>query len=92
MCLAIPGQVLEIEGDDPLLRSGRVSFGGIVKEVNLAYTPGVKVDDYVLVHVGFAISVIDETEAERVFSYLDELGEVEEIATPPPENGASAKA
>ena len=77
MCLAIPGQLLEIKGDDPLMRSGRVSFGGIVKEINLAYTPEAKIDDYVLVHVGFAISIIDESEAERVFSYLDELGEIE---------------
>lgn len=77
MCLAIPGQLLDISGDDPLLRSGRVSFGGLVKEINLAYTPEAKVDDYVLVHVGFAISIIDEVEAERVFSYLDEIGEIE---------------
>lgn len=77
MCLAIPGQLLEIKGDDPLMRSGRVSFGGLVKEINLAYTPEAKVDDYVLVHVGFAITIIDEVEAERVFSYLDEIGEIE---------------
>ncbi len=77
MCLAIPGQLLEIKGEDPLLRSGRVSFGGLVKEINLAYTPEAKVDDYVLVHVGFAISIIDEAEAERVFGYLDEIGELE---------------
>ncbi len=77
MCLAIPGQLLEIKGDDPLMRSGRVSFGGLVKEINLAYTPEAKVDDYLLVHVGFAISIIDEVEAERVFSYLDEIGEIE---------------
>ncbi len=78
MCLAIPGQLLDIKGDDPLMRSGRVSFGGLIKEINLAYTPEAKVDDYVLVHVGFAISIIDEVEAERVFSYLDEIGEIEE--------------
>lgn len=77
MCLAIPGQLLEIKGEDPLLRSGRVSFGGLVKEINLAYTPEAKVNDHVLVHVGFAISVIDEAEAERVFRYLDEIGETE---------------
>lgn len=76
MCLAIPGQLLQINGDDPLLRSGRVSFGGLVKEVSLAYTPEARVDDYVLVHVGFAISVIDEVEARRVFRYLDEIGEL----------------
>ena len=79
MCLAIPGQLLDIKGDDPLMRSGRVSFGGIVKEINLAYTPEAKINDYVLVHVGFAISIIDEVEAERVFSYLDEIGEIGEL-------------
>ncbi len=77
MCLAIPGQLLEIKGEDPLLRSGRVSFGGLVKEINLAYTPEAKVNDYVLVHVGFAISIIDEVEAKRVFGYLDEIGELD---------------
>ena len=79
MCLAIPGQLLDIKGDDPLMRSGRVSFGGIVKEINLAYTPEAKINDYVLVHVGFAISIIDEVDAERVFSYLDEIGEIGEL-------------
>ena len=79
MCLAIPGKLLEISGSDPLLRSGKVSFGGLVKEVNLAYTPEAGVDDYVLVHVGFAISVIDETEAQKVFEYLDEM---ESVADP----------
>ena len=63
MCLAVPGKILSIEGSDPLFRSGRVSFGGIVKNINLAYVPEAKVDDYVLVHVGFAISIIDEAEA-----------------------------
>lgn len=82
MCLAIPGKLLETNGDDPLLRSGKVSFGGLVKEVNLAYTPEAAVDDYVLVHVGFAISVIDETEARKVFEYLDEI----ESATDPVDN------
>ena len=73
MCLAIPGQIIEIIGEDPLLRVARVRFGGIVKSVNLAYTPDAEIDDYVLVHVGFSISVIDENEANRVFEYLDEL-------------------
>ena len=78
MCLAVPGELLDVRGDDPLLRVGRVSFGGIVKEVNLAYTPEAKEHDFVLVHVGFAISVIDKTEAQRVLQYLEELGETEE--------------
>ena len=73
MCLAVPGKVLTIVNHDGIMRTGRVSFGGIVKEVNLAYTPEAGVGDYVIVHVGFAISKIDEQEAERVFVYLNEL-------------------
>lgn len=73
MCLAIPGKVLEIKGDDPLMRTGRVQFGGVVKEVNLAYTPDVEPDQYVLVHVGFALSVLDEAEAERTLQLVREL-------------------
>ena len=79
MCLAIPGQVVSIAGDDPLLRTGRVSFGGILKEVSLAYTPEANVGDYVIVHVGFALSILDEVEAGRVFEYLREIGELEEL-------------
>ncbi len=85
MCLAIPGQVLEIQGEDPLSRLGKVSFSGIIKEVQLAFTPEARVDDYVLVHAGFAISVIDEGEAARVFGYLDELGEAVAENLPDPE-------
>ena len=73
MCLAIPGKLLEIKGDDPLMRTGRVQFGGVVKEVNLAYTPEATVDQYVLVHVGFAISVLDEAEAQRTLELVEEL-------------------
>ena len=79
MCLAIPGRILIIAGDDPLMRTGRVSFGGIVKEVSLAYTPEAGVGDYVIVHVGFAISTLDQTEARRVFDYLREMGELGEL-------------
>ena len=75
MCLAIPGKVLEIQGDDPLMRTGRVQFGGIVKEINLAYTPDVEIDQYVLVHVGFAISIVDEAEARRTLALVQELEE-----------------
>lgn len=78
MCLAVPGQILSITGDDPLLRSARVSFGGVIKDVNLAYVPEAQVGQYVIVHVGFAISVVDEGEAARVFEYLREIGELEE--------------
>lgn len=78
MCLAIPGKILSIVNDEGVMRTGRVSFGGIVKEVNLAYTPNAMVDDYVIVHVGFAISTVDEREAERVFTYLNELETIAE--------------
>ncbi len=78
MCLAVPGKILSIEGTDPILRTGRVSFGGIVKQVNLAYVPEAKVEDYVLVHVGFAISTIDEEEANQVFDCLKQMGDLAE--------------
>jgi hydrogenase expression/formation protein HypC len=79
MCLAVPGKILIIEGDDPVFRSGKVSFGGIVKQINLAYVPEAKIGDYVLVHVGFAISIIDEAEAQQVFDYLRQMGELAEL-------------
>ncbi len=75
MCLAVPGKILSVTGDDPITRSGRVSFGGIVKEINLAYVPEAKVDDYVIVHVGFAISKLDEKEAIRTLEYLKNMNE-----------------
>jgi len=78
MCLAVPGKVLSIQGED-IARVGRVNFGGIVKEVNLAYVPQAGIGDYVVVHVGFAISVMDEREATQVFEYLKQIGEVDEI-------------
>jgi hydrogenase expression/formation protein HypC len=70
MCLAVPGRILDITGDDPLTRQGRVDFGGIVRVTNLAFVPDAMVGDYVLVHVGFAITVLDEAEAARVFESL----------------------
>ena len=77
MCLAIPGEVLSIQGDDPAFLSGKVDFGGVRKEINFAYTPGVQIGDYVLVHVGFALQVIDKEEAERNRRTFEEiLGEV----------------
>ncbi len=79
MCLAVPGRVVEImDGGDVAFRVGKVDFGGIRKEINLAYVPEAEVGKYVLVHVGFAISVIDEEEAKRVFQYLEELGAMKE--------------
>jgi hydrogenase expression/formation protein HypC len=68
MCLAVPGKVISIAGEDPLMRSGKVDFGGISKEVSLAYVPEVTEGDYVIVHVGFAISKVDEEEAKQVLS------------------------
>jgi hydrogenase expression/formation protein HypC len=84
MCLAIPGRVItlaEPEGADPspLLRTGRVDFGGVVKDVNMAYVPEARVGDYVVVHVGFAISTMDEAEANQVFEYLRQMEEAGEL-------------
>ena len=76
MCLAVPGKILSITGED-FARTAKVSFGGIVKDVNLAYIPESKVGDYVIVHVGFALSIIDEKEAMQVFEYLDEIDRIE---------------
>jgi len=73
MCLGIPGKLVEVhkQADLPM---GKVEFGGIVKDICLAYTPEAEVGDYVLVHVGFAISRIDEAEAQEIFSFLEEIG------------------
>jgi hydrogenase expression/formation protein HypC len=80
MCLAIPGKILSIDVVlDETFRQGTVSFGGIRKEVNLCMVPEAVVGDYVLVHVGVAISRIDEEEAAKTFSYLKEMGEVDEL-------------
>lgn len=80
MCLAIPGKVESITGQlDETFRFAKVSFGGIKKEVNLYMVPEAKVGDYVLVHVGVAISIIDEEEARITFGYLKQMGEVEEL-------------
>jgi hydrogenase expression/formation protein HypC len=89
MCLAIPGKVEIITGDgDPLTRMGKINFGGILKEASLAYVPEVRVGDYVIVHVGFALSRVDEEEAHKVFGYLKEMEELAELedneAKPPP--------
>jgi hydrogenase expression/formation protein HypC len=73
MCLAVPGKLLSAEGDDPLFRSGRVSFGGTVKTVNLACVPEAKPGDHVLVHAGMALGVVDEAEAAKVLGLLSEL-------------------
>ena len=79
MCLAIPGKVERVIGDDPITRMGRVNFGGVVKKVSLAYVPEVNVGDYVIVHVGFALSKVDEAEAQKVFEYLKRMDELAEL-------------
>ncbi|MEO0338569.1 MAG: HypC/HybG/HupF family hydrogenase formation chaperone [Bacteroidota bacterium] len=79
MCLAIPGKIKSIESKyDGLVRMAKVSFGGIIKEASLEMVPQAQIDDYVLVHVGVAISVVDEEEAKKTFQYLEEMGEVED--------------
>ena len=75
MCLAVPGLVLSTTEEDALTRIGRVDFGGVIKEINLIYVPEAEAGDYVLVHVGFAIAVIDEQEAARVFELLAQIDE-----------------
>jgi hydrogenase expression/formation protein HypC len=80
MCLAVPGKLLSVSGSD-ITRMGMVSFGGVSKEACLAFVPEAKVGDYVLVHAGFAISVVDEEEAAQTledFRRIGELGELEE--------------
>ncbi|MDM7920684.1 MAG: HypC/HybG/HupF family hydrogenase formation chaperone [Pyrinomonadaceae bacterium] len=79
MCLAVPGRILSIEEADPAFRNGRVDFAGIVKQVNLSYVPDAAIGDYVVVHVGFALSIVDEEEAQQVFRYLRDMGELEEL-------------
>jgi hydrogenase expression/formation protein HypC len=79
MCLAVPGKIISISGTEPFERVGRVNFGGIIKEASLAYVPEANPGDYVIVHVGFAISLLDEGEANRVFEYLREMGELGEL-------------
>jgi hydrogenase expression/formation protein HypC len=79
MCLAIPGRITLITQEDRLMRMGKVDFGGISKEINLSYVPEAVLGDYVIVHVGFAISRVEEREAKRVFEYLKEMEELGEI-------------
>ncbi|BAQ61254.1 [NiFe] hydrogenase metallocenter assembly protein HypC [Geminocystis sp. NIES-3708] len=73
MCLAIPGKIITIEGANILEKKGKVSFGGILKEVSFAYTPEAKIGNYVIVHVGFALSIIDEIEAQKTLTDLAEI-------------------
>ncbi|MBX7236808.1 MAG: HypC/HybG/HupF family hydrogenase formation chaperone [Caldilineales bacterium] len=85
MCLGVPGKVIEIQPNPLGMTMGKVSFAGVVKEVCLAYTPEVEVGDYVVVHVGFAISKVNEQEAMEVFQYLQQMDELAELDVPQPE-------
>lgn len=85
MCLGVPGKVLTVKENAQGMTMGTVSFSGITKEVCLAYLPEVKPGDYVIVHVGFAISQVSEDEAAETFELLRQMGELEELEgdTPP---------
>ncbi len=85
MCLAIPGKVVSIDESNGL-RSGRVQFGGIIRQASLDFVPEVQVGDYVMVHVGYAISRVDAAEAERTYQLLEEMGALE--AELPPEGSS----
>jgi hydrogenase expression/formation protein HypC len=77
MCLAVPGKVIFVQGEDPLLRYARVSFAGVIKNVSLTCAPEAKIGDYVLVHVGVAISIVDQKDAEETYEYLRQMGELD---------------
>ena len=79
MCLAIPGKIESIAGDDSLSRTGRINFGGIIKEACLACVPEAQVGNYVIVHAGLALSRVDEEEAKKVFQYLEQMQELGEL-------------
>jgi len=79
MCLAVPGKIESITDEAPPVRVGKVNFAGVRKEVSLVYVPEAQVGDYVIVHVGFAISILDEDEAQKVFEQLKQLDELEEL-------------
>lgn len=78
MCLGIPGEVLSIEPNAAGIMMGKVSFGGVVREVCLAYVPDVQVGDYVIVHAGFALSILNEEEAKEVFAMLEQISALAE--------------
>ncbi len=82
MCLAVPGKIESIEAEGPLGPTGKVNFGGILKDVSLAYVPEATVGDYVIVHVGFALSRLDEEEANKTFEYLRQMQELTELKDP----------
>jgi hydrogenase expression/formation protein HypC len=81
MCLAIPGKVTQLYQEHDVLM-GKVDFSGVLKRVCLEHVPAAKVGDYVLVHVGFALQTVDETEAKRVFEFLDSMNQLDELEEP----------
>lgn len=83
MCLGIPGKVVATYSENDLLM-GKVDFGGVLQKVCLEYVPQVQAGEYVIVHVGFALNTVDEAEAERVFDYLRQMDQLDELGAPPP--------
>ena len=83
MCLAVPGRVLEVEGEDPTFRQGCVDFGGVRKTINLSFTPEAQPGDFVLVQVGFSIARVDEAEAALTYQYLAQIGALAEEGLDP---------
>ncbi|ELS00795.1 hydrogenase assembly chaperone HypC/HupF [Xenococcus sp. PCC 7305] len=73
MCLAVPGRIISISEDPALFKVGRVSFGGVIKQISLAYVPEAKVDDYVIVHAGFALTILDPEEAKKTLNYIKQI-------------------
>jgi hydrogenase expression/formation protein HypC len=90
MCLAIPGKVLE-EFERRGMRMSKVQFGGVVREASLDYLPAAKVGDYVLVHVGFAISIVDAEEAARTYQLLEDLDQLTELTAPVVDEASARK-
>jgi len=84
MCLAIPGKIVGLE-EKGCMRMGRIDYGGITRDACLEYISDPQIGEYVMVHVGFAISKVDAEEAERTYQYLAEMDQLEEIAVPEPE-------
>jgi len=78
MCLAVPGKIITISGEDPLSRMGHIDFSGIKKEISLAYLPEAEINNYVIVHAGFAISIIDEDEARESLKAFQQLDQFED--------------
>jgi hydrogenase expression/formation protein HypC len=94
MCLAVPGKVLSVEEGDPAFRTGNVDFCGVRRNVSFAFTPEIQPGDFVLVHVGFALTKVDAEEAARTYRYLQQIGALEEegLAAPGKTQGSEGAA